>query len=335
LDWLYSLKVFATVADTGKTTRAGDSLFLTQPAVSMQIKLLEDFYETKLFTRDPSGLKLTETGKVLYSHAKKILTMFDEMNDEIKTSLRCIPDKPNNDIRVGSCILISETYMPWLLHNFMKEHPDFSISFSSMDYPSNIRSLVEGSVDIAIVGFRDTSDRKSEERLKFEKCSKELLEIVVPRSYGLQNMQKINIQFLIGKKYISTKPECGICCAVNPILTKHHNVTLMDFQEVSFFGSGSAVKQAVIEDIGWSILPKDFVSQDLSEGKFNNVRLEGPKNPFYRWIYLVYPRSKNKFPPVKLFLEFVRKLKGKYCSVDRLKQYSLIDDKTKPADLIH
>jgi DNA-binding transcriptional LysR family regulator len=324
LDWLYSLKVFTTVADTGKTTTAGDAIFLTQPAVSMQIKLLEDFYEIKLFTRYPSGLKLTEPGKVLYSHSKKILTMFDKMNAEMKTLFDKNQDVSLNNINVGSCILISETYMPWILHKFMKEHPDFSINFSAMDHQSIFRSLVEGSMNVAIVGFRDTSESAIEGKLKFEKCSKEHLEIVVPRSYGLQNMQKINIHFLMKKKLISMRPECGI---IEQII-RTFNITLKDFQVMAFFGSGSAVKQAVIEGLGWSILPKDFVSQELSEGKFNAVRLEGLKNPFYRWIYLVFPRSKEKFPSVKTFLEFLRKLKGKYCSIDRLKQDSLMSEKT-------
>jgi DNA-binding transcriptional LysR family regulator len=324
MDWLYSLKVFATVADTGKTTTAGDAVFLTQPAVSMQIKLLEDFYEIKLFTRYPSGLKLTEPGKVLYSHSKKILTMFDEMNTEMKTLISKTQNISSNNIHVGSCTLISEMYMPWILHNFLKERPDFSVNFSSMDYRSNIRSLVAGSMDIAIIGFRDTSDSASEEKLKFEKCSKERLEIVVPRSYGLKNNHKINIHFLMGKKYICMNPECVM---IKSILTKN-NITLNDFKIKAFFGSGSAVKQSVIEGLGWSILPKDFVSQELSEGKLNAIRLESLQNPFYRWIYLVFLRSKEKFPPVKVFLEFVRKLKGEYCSVDRLKQDSFIGEKT-------
>jgi DNA-binding transcriptional LysR family regulator len=324
MDWLYSLKVFTTVADTGKTTTAGDAVFLTQPAVSMQIKLLENYYETKLFTRYPSGLKLTEPGKVLYSHSKKLLTMFDEMNTEMKTLIGKTQDKFLNNIHVGSCTLISEAYMPWILHKFLKERPDFSINFLSMDYRSNIRSLVGGSLDVAIVGFRDTSDSASEEKLKFEKCSKERLEIVVPRSYGLQNGQKINIQFLIGKKFICVNPDCVM---IRQILTKN-NLTLKDFQVTTFFGSGSAVKLSVTEGLGWSILPKDFISQELSEGKLNAVRLEGLQHPFYRWLYLVFPRSKEKFPPVKLFLEFLRRMKGKYCSVDRLKQDSFVGEKT-------
>lgn len=318
MDWLYSLKVFTTVADTGKTTAAGDTIFITQPAVSMQIKALENYYETRLFNRYPSGLKLTETGKVLYSHAKKILAMFDEMNDEMKELLGKSPISLNT-INVGSCILISETYMPWILHKFSKEYPDTLINFSSMDYESNIRLLMNGATDVAIIGFRDISDSVSEEKLTFEKCSREPLEIVVPRDYGLQNMQKVNLRFLMEKKYISLKPECGISCVLRQVLTKY-SVQLKDFQIMALFGSGSAVKLSVIEGLGWSILPKHFVSQEISEGRLNVVRLEGLKNPFYRWLYIVYPRSIGDSFPVKHFLEFVRNLKGKYCSIDRLKK---------------
>jgi DNA-binding transcriptional LysR family regulator len=326
VDWLYSLKVFTIVAETGKMTTAGDSVFLTQPAVSMQIKLLEDFFAVKLFTRHSGGLKLTDEGKVIYSYAKKLTQIFDQMNADLKTLL----SKPLNgflkNISLGSCILISETYMPWIIQKFTKDNPDISINFASMDYQSNVRLLVEGKLDVAIIGFRDTLNNLNEDKLNFEKCSKEQLEIIVPRNYGLKNMQKINIKFLKEKKYVSVKPECGISCVLRQILEKH-NLTLEDFKIMSLFGSGSAVKLAVIEGIGWSILPTYFVSQDLSEGKLNAVRLEGLKNPFYRWLYLVHSRSKEEDPSVNLFLQFVKRLKGKYCSIERLKEDVLTDKK--------
>ena len=327
MDWLYSLKVFTIVAETGKMTTAGDAIFLTQPAVSMQIKLLEDFYDVKLFTRQSGGLKLTNEGKVIYSYATKMIQTFDHMNVELKTLLGKAQNVSLNDIHLGSCILISETYMPWIIQKFMKEHPDISINFASMDYKSNVQLLVEGKLDVAIIGFRDTLNRLNEDKLNFEKCSKEQLQIIVPRNYGLQNMQKIDIKFLMGKKYVSVKPECGISCVLRQILEKH-NLTLEDFKIMSLFGSGSAVKLAVIEGLGWSILPTYFVSQELSEGKLNAVRLEGLKNPFYRWLYLVHPRSKEEVPSVNLFLQFVRRLKGKYCSIDALKKDALTGEKT-------
>jgi DNA-binding transcriptional LysR family regulator len=131
----------------------------------------------------------------------------------------------------------------------------------------------------------------------------------------------------MGKKYISLKPECGISCVLRQIL-KNHNVTLKDFKVMAVFGSGSAVKLSVVEGLGWSILPKHFVSQEVSEGKLNAVRLEGLKNPFNRWLYLVHPISKREVPATKLFLEFVRKLKGSYCSIDRLKRDVLKGEKS-------
>lgn len=327
MDWLYSLKVFTIVAETGKMTTAGDAIFLTQPAVSMQIKLLEDFYDVKIFTRHSTGLKLTDEGKVIYSYAKKMIQTFDQMNVELKTLFGKAQDVFLNDLRLGSCILISETYMPWIIQKFTKEYPDISINFASMDYQSNVRLLVEGKLDVAIIGFRDKLSNLNEDKLNFEKCSKEQLEIVVPRNYGLENMQKITIKFLMGKKYISVKPECGISCVLRQLLEKH-NLTLEDFHIMALFGSGSAVKLAVVEGLGWSILPKYFVSQELSEGRLNAVRLEGMKNPFYRYLYLVHPRSKEEVPSINLFLQFVRKMKGRYCSIDRLKQDALTGNKT-------
>ncbi|MGQ9570464.1 MAG: LysR family transcriptional regulator [Thermodesulfovibrionales bacterium] len=327
MDWLFSLKVFTIVAETGKMTSAGDSIFLTQPAISMQIKSLEDFYGLKLFSRSHEGLKLTEEGKLVYSHAKNILQMFDEMNAEIKNTFRTSKDDPSDNLNLGSCILISEIYMPWIIQRFTKEHPDISVNYAAMDYNSNIRSVLEGKLDIAIIGYRDELNKDEQNELKFEKCSREQLEIIVPKNYGLRNMQKIDIKFLMGKSYIALKPECGISCIFKHFLKKN-NTKFEDLKIVGLFGSGSAIKTAVVEGLGWGILPKEYISEELKEGKLNVVRLQGQQRPLYRWLYTVYPRAKEKIPVVKLFLQFLKMLKGKQCSLEILKKELFEVEKT-------
>lgn len=326
MDWLFSLKVFTIVAETGKMTSAGNTIFLTQPAISMQIKSLEDFYDVKLFTRNPEGLKLTEEGKLLYTHAKKILQMFDEMNIELKNRFSKSQTVYQDNLNLGSCILISEIYMPWIIQRFTNEHPDISVNFVAMDYKSNIRSLLEERLDIAIIGFREELSKEEEDKLKFEKCSKENLEIIVPAKYGLENMKKVDVKFLLDKKYISLKPECGISCIFRHFLKKN-NINFKDFKTLGLFESGSAIKSAVVEGLGWAILPKEYISQELKEGKLKVVRLQGQHTPLFRWLYLVYPRGKEKMPFVNTFIQFIRTMKGKQCSLELLKKGILDDEK--------
>lgn len=313
MDWVFSLKVFTIVAETGKMTTAGNSVFITQPAVSMQIKSLEDFYDIKLFDRHPSGLKLTKAGEVLYSHAKKISNIFDEMNVDLK-ALMSTRKHSDNKISIGSCILISETYMPWLMQNFLTKNPNISISCTTADYQTNIQYLLEGRLDATFVGHKsDVND--GEDKLKYERFIKENLEIVVPRNYDLQNHRDIDIKFLMENHYISLRTECGISCIFKRMLAKY-NLKLEDFKVRATFCSGSPVKQAVTSGFGWTILPRNFILKELTEGVVHSVKLAGQKHALNRWLYLVYPRSKEKVPPLTLFLQFMRSMRNNLLSFE-------------------
>jgi LysR family transcriptional regulator, transcriptional activator of the cysJI operon len=306
MDFIFSLKVFSIVAETGKMTTAGESIFLTQPAVSMQIKSLEEFYGVKLFSRRPEGLRLTREGEIVYSYAKKILQNFDLLNEELKTLLKnSKPVHQVNKISIGSCILISEIYMPWLIQKFMSNYPEIFVNCLTMDHDRNIKFLLEGLVDIAFIGHRGHDDIDEKNDLKFEKYLKEQLDIVAPANFDVPEQYEIPVQFLMEKNYIALKTECGINCIFNQLLRKYQ-IKPEELKKRATFCSGSAVKRAVTSGFGWSILPRNYISQELKEKIVKVVKVKGHRKPFSRWLYLVYLRSKEMDPAVNLFLQFVR-----------------------------
>lgn len=306
MDFIFSLKVFSLVAETGKMTTAGESIFLTQPAVSMQIKSLEEFYGVKLFTRHPEGLLLTKEGEIIYSHAKKILQNFDLLNEELKTKLKSSkPVHQGNKISIGSCILISEIYMPWIIEKFMSTYPEFLVNCLMMDYDINIKFILEGKLDVAFVGYKGHVDSSGKDDLKFEEYINEQLEIVMPANFDIPDHHGMPIQFLKEKNYIGLKTECGISCIFNQFLKKY-NIKLEELKQRAIFCSGLAVKHSVVSGFGWSILPRNYVVQELKEKKVMVVQLKGHRKPLSRLLYLVYLRSKENVPAINLFLQFVR-----------------------------
>lgn len=308
MDFIFSLKVFRTVAETGKMTTAGESIFLTQPAVSMQIKSLEEFYGVKLFTRRPEGLMLTKEGEIVYAHAKKILDNFDLLNEELKLLLKTsIPVYQHNGISIGSCILIGEIYMPSIIEKFMATYPKMFVNCLMMDYDINIKLILEGKLDVALVGYKGDINRPKLEQgdLKFEEYIKEQLEIIIPSNFDIPDHNVVPIHFLKENSFIALKTECGISCILKQFLKKY-NIKLGELKQRATFCSGLAIKRSVISGFGWSLLPRNYIVQDLKEKKFKVVQLKGYRKPLNRLLYLVYLRSKQDAPAVKLFLEFLR-----------------------------
>jgi DNA-binding transcriptional LysR family regulator len=310
MDFIFSLKVFSMVAETGKMTTAGESIFLTQPAVSSQIKSLEEFYGVKLFIRRSEGLLLTNEGQIVYSHAKKILQNFDLLNEDLKTSLKgSKPFYEVDKITIGSCVLISEIYMPPIIEKFMSTHPEVLVNCITTDYDVNIKLLLEGKVDIAFIGYKGHHDSSGKDDLIFEEYVSEQLEIVAPANFAIPNHRGVHIQFLMENSFIALRTECGISCIFREFLKKY-NIKLEELKQRAMFCSGSAVKRSVISGFGWSILPRNYIIEELEEKKIMVLQPRGRKKPLSRFLYLAYLRSRESIPSLNLLLEFLRNFRN-------------------------
>ncbi|RTE66250.1 LysR family transcriptional regulator [Amphritea opalescens] len=137
------LRTFTTINDHGGFTQAGELLGRSQPAISLQVKRLEELLDTQLFNR-VGGLKLTEDGHLLYSSARKIL----DMNDAIVSQLSS--PSVSGIVRLGTPNDFEASFIPVLLSQFCKAHPDVTLDVTS-DISVNLReSYKKGSYDIVM-----------------------------------------------------------------------------------------------------------------------------------------------------------------------------------------
>lgn len=304
MDYLFALRVFVLVAETGNMTYAGNMIFLTQPAVSMQIKTLEEFYGTKLFLRTPTGLVLTDNGKKVYHYAKEILRNFEELGHQLKVSLDLARSKRQREIRIASCIFINEMYMSSILHHYMKQCPDVNLTCTVMDFAHIIKALLQSDLDVGLVGFRDKDGTEST-KLQFDLFLREELGIILPRDYLKDGEMETRMEALTQMNLITLKSECGITCLFQKLLKKYH-LSIKNFKVKATFCSPNAVKQSVLQGFGWSILPVNFVRDELHRQIVWKADLKGNRIPLQRPLFLVYMKSQEEIDEVKLFLDTVR-----------------------------
>ncbi len=139
------IRAFITVAETGGMTSAGNVLHLTQAAISQQIKRLEELFGTELFTREKRGLHLTDAGERLFGHAKRMLTLNDEIWAEMTGKVF------SGQVRLGVPYDLVGTYLPPVLRSFSRAHPQVEITLVCRSSPILKEALGAGAVDIAIV----------------------------------------------------------------------------------------------------------------------------------------------------------------------------------------
>lgn len=138
------LRTFATVADLGSFTKAGDALGRTQPAISLQIKRLEELIQAPLIERDSRHLRLTPAGETLAGYARQILRLHDEALARLGT--RSI----TGSVRVGIPNDFAVSFLPRVLSDFMALEPGVTVEVRCEISLTLLRELQDGKLDLAV-----------------------------------------------------------------------------------------------------------------------------------------------------------------------------------------
>lgn len=142
------LRAFVAVAESQSFTRAGETLFRTQAAVSMQIKRLEDQIGCELFQRDRNGTFLTDEGRFLLSYAKRILRLNDELLESFKLG------RTTQVVRLGAPDDYATILLPKVLRIFAESFPAVQIEMTCANSPELLKEMREGRLDLVLAVSR-------------------------------------------------------------------------------------------------------------------------------------------------------------------------------------
>ena len=141
------LKIFHTVAQLKSFTKSAQVLNLTQPAITFQIKNLEDYFQTRLFYRDANKISLTPSGRVLYKHVETILGEYEEAKKEIAK----VSGKLRGEIRIGIASLLGKYLLPKLIGHFKNEHSLIEVMMLVGNSGKLVQELKAHALDLVIV----------------------------------------------------------------------------------------------------------------------------------------------------------------------------------------
>ncbi len=144
---LDSFTVFAAVAKHGNVTRAADALSLSQPAVTKHLKLLEEHYKTKLYTRGGTGIELTLAGQLFLREVKVILSRVEALRAKLRGT--AVPSRES--LTVGGSYSPSAVLLPSLMARFRKSHPQAELNLRTDNRLNIERLILKGVVELAVV----------------------------------------------------------------------------------------------------------------------------------------------------------------------------------------
>ena len=290
---LHQLEIFRKVAEVKSVTKASEQLFLTQPAVSIQLKNFQDQFNLPLFEVVGRKLYITEFGEEISETAFKILEQVETIN--YKSAI--FEGKLAGKLKIAM-VSTAKYVMPYFLADFIKENQMVDLTMDVTNKMKVIRSLENNECDFALVS---TIPKKLNiERIELMKNK---LYFVVKKDFDTS--KKTILNDLNKSLFIFRENGSATRLAMERYLIKH-KITIHKKMELK---SNEAVKQAIIAGLGISIMPIIGIKNELQKGDLQILDIKDL--PIETYWNLIWLKSKNLSSVAKAFKKHIEKNKEK------------------------
>lgn len=283
------LQIFQAVFRLRSYSKAAEFIGLSQPAVSAQIRQLEQAMEQTLFSYSNRTLHTTPAGESL---AQVIERIFDELN-HLEMELSDMRGSLRGELKI-SCVSSAQYVIPWLLARFRKAHPDIQVKLQVVNRNQAIESLMEQRFDLAILSM--ISPQRD---LGFIPFLANQLIAVIPHTHELAKQSQITPDIFLEQPLLVRESGSGTRIVVDDYYTQVR-VTPKQLIEL---GSLEAIKAALDENMGVSIMPWVAVRRELQEGSLVSPTVKGL--PLKRSWSLAYSQLRPLPPTAQAFCQFV------------------------------
>jgi DNA-binding transcriptional LysR family regulator len=291
---LFGLRIFVMVAEKKSFSEAARSLYLTQPAVTHQIKNLESYFATPLFKRESNTVLLTPVGQILYKYAKR----FSKLDDELMKEIEHYTGRLKGDLIIGACTMVGGHLMPDLVKDFSEANPEVKFSIEIGNCPGVIDNLLKGNIDVGLIG-----DKAAHRDLAVEELLEHTLLLVSSPDYVNIDGATVSLKDLTGMKLLLREEGVGTRVQFEEMVSKN-GMNLRNFHIITVSGSDEVIKMMVKNGVGVSFFPRKAIERELEIGDLKALALQ--EGELRHKFYLVYRKQKVTSLRTKHFLDFVR-----------------------------
>lgn len=273
---------------------AAQALHMTQPAVTMQVQALEEYFGTKLFQRSTKKIEITEAGRALLPFAKRSIELIKETDVAMSKFTHMLEGR----LQLGASLTIGEYILPRLLGPFSREYPNISVSMKVMNTTQIVEEIRGHQLTFALVEAPvDHPDLHREVVLNDE------LKLIVPAAHPLASRDKVTVDDLLQVPFILREQGSGTRQVMEQALAK----TGIGGDRLKIgmeLGSTGAIKSAVEAGLGVTVLSPSSVKHEVALGLLCVKDIEGVK--FTRHFYSIYLKATLLPISAVTFLTFLR-----------------------------
>jgi len=287
------LQVFHTVARLLSFTKAAESLHMTQPAVTFQVRQLEEYFNTRLFDRTHNRISLTAAGKRVYEYADQIFDLYAKMDNAV----RDMTGEISGVLIIGASTTIAEYMLPSLLGDFKKKYPDVNVHLRVSNSDGIVSMVENNDIDLGVVEAPVLN-----KNLVVENCRNDRLVAIVPPQHELSGQHEVRLKDLLKYAYIAREEGSGTREVIEEYLSSA-GLKPSDIHVAMELGSPEAIKGAVEAGMGVSIVSEVTIHKELKLGTLVALELELPlERPFS----FVHQKQKFRQRAMDELLEFAR-----------------------------
>lgn len=283
-----TLKVFCDIIESGSFSYAASQNFVTQSAVSQQVRSLEEKYDCRLIERGRAGVKPTAAGQILYSSSKEIVRKFMELENRLRELGSVIA----GSIRVGTVYSVGLHELPPYLTEFLRNYPSVNVHLEYQRANKVYEDLVEGKIDLGVVAY--PAKRSQIVTIPFRHDE---LVLIVPPDHTLAKHNRISVGQLNGQSFVGYERDISTRKACDRIL-RDYGVRphyTMEFDNIE------TIKRAVEIGLGCAIVPKLTVENETARGSLKTIEFQ--EGPFTRPLAIVHKRGRELSPAARKFVD--------------------------------
>lgn len=285
----HQLKIFTRIAQLGSITKAAEELHLSQPALSIQLRNFQDQFDIPLTEFVGKKLYLTDFGEEILAYAERILDQAGAMDDIVQSYNGQLTGK----LKI-SVVSTGKYVMPYLLSDFLKNHPAITLELDVTNKEKVIESLEQNSIDFALVSL--VPGHLKTESIPIVKNTMHLIGAYQPKKH----QKELSINDLHALPWIFREQGSGTRQMMERFLSQRH----IAVQKKLELTSNEAVKQAIMANLGYSIMPLIGIRNELHHKQMMIIPVKGlPIHTTWRIIWL---KGKKHSPVVKAFLGYIK-----------------------------
>lgn len=288
---LNQLKIFYVSGKLQSFSAAAGELLISQPAVTMQIRELETYYNLRLFNRHGKRVELTEAGRILFVYAKKIF----DWTAQAERAIWELKDLEAGTLKIGTTKTYAKHFMPALISSFQEKHPGVHVILSEGSSAEISNSLIVHKNELGLIARLTYPPQ-----LKVLSFSREELVLILRRNHPLTRLRKISLTDLAREPLIIREKGSG---TRDVVLEKYREARikpsiLTEASNVDF------IKELVETGNGISFVVKSAVQEELRRGTLKTRALV--EGPFYLNVDIVYLINRILSPSAQAFLELLQ-----------------------------